>query len=224
MVGRVVDRMPHDSGPRESVIRRQVRIVGNRDVEAHRARRSTDRRTAGGSLKKVRACGNRSNAIKFGEAGTFERLPPPPAYNWYTSSFWQVQVPYTRLQFQRFHVVHWAYKYVFIPVSSLYLPYISKCYSPATVFFNAGLSLLSIPSLTYVLHPLNFSMGSISSRFLPISFHSQTTTSSHLIPAHSFVTFSHTVLSAIAGNLFLACSLLYVGISTSSRPVRGGGQ
>ena len=87
MVGRVVDRMPHDSGPRESVIRRQVRIVGNRDVEAHRARRSTDRRTAGGSLKKVRACGNRSNAIKFGEAGTFERLPPPPAYNWYTSFF-----------------------------------------------------------------------------------------------------------------------------------------
>ena len=62
MVGRVVDRMPHDSGPRESVIRRQVRIVGNRDVEAHRTRRSTDRRTAGGGLTKVRACGNRSNA------------------------------------------------------------------------------------------------------------------------------------------------------------------
>ena len=39
--------------------------------------------------------------------GTSVHLPPPDY--WYKfSSFWQVQVPYTKLQFQRFRLVHRA--------------------------------------------------------------------------------------------------------------------
>ena len=62
------------------------------------------------------------------------------------SPFWLVQVPCTKLQFQRFRLVHWAVKIRFIPISSLNLPYIPKCSSPSTFFFNASLSLLSTVS------------------------------------------------------------------------------
>ena len=34
-------------------------------------------------------------------------LPPPPGY-WYASPFWQVQVPHTKSQFQRFREFHCA--------------------------------------------------------------------------------------------------------------------
>ena len=40
--------------------------------------------------------------------GTSVHLLPPPLNHWFTSSFWQVQVPYTKSHFQRFRVVQWA--------------------------------------------------------------------------------------------------------------------
>ena len=74
--------------------------------------------------------------------------------------------------------------------------------SSFTLFLSASFSLVSILSFTHVLCPANFSMDSISSWFPPISFHAFSTTLSHLIPARPFVNFSHTALSAMAGNLF----------------------
>ena len=47
----------------------------------------------------------------------------------------------------------------------------------------------------------------ISSWFPPVSFHTFSTTLYHLIPARPFVTFSHTALSAMAGNLFFGLLL-----------------
>ena len=60
------------------------------------------------------------------------------------------------------------------------------------------------------------SMDSMS-WFPPIPFHTLSTALSHLIPPRPFVKFSHTALLATAGNLLLACSLLCIVISTSSR-------
>ena len=62
--------------------------------------------------------------------------------------------------------------------------------------------LIYIFSFTSVLHPANFSMDSISSWFAPIFFRTFSTTLSHLTPARPFVTFSHTALSPMPGNLF----------------------
>ena len=48
-------------------------------------------------------------------------------------SFWQAQVPYTNSQFQRFAKSIGPWKYVFTPIPSLNLPYISKCVSDFTL-------------------------------------------------------------------------------------------
>ena len=45
------------------------------------------------------------------------------------------------------------YNHVSIPNASLYLPYISRCYFPFTLFLNASRSLLSVNYFTSVLYP-----------------------------------------------------------------------
>ena len=73
--------------------------------------------------------------------GTSVHLPPPLDYC-YTSAFWQVQVPYTKSQFQRFRVCLWAIQthfhscLLFTPRTTL------KCSSSFTLFLSASLSLV----------------------------------------------------------------------------------
>ena len=125
---------------------------------------------------------------------------PPPDY-WYISVFLLVGPgPLHETVVSAFRVVQGACKYVFTPTSCLNPPYISKCFSSFTFCLRASLSLSSILYSTSVLYPPNFSMDSTSSRS-PKPFLSFSTTLSHLFPAPSVV-FSHTALSAMAGNLF----------------------
>ena len=70
-------------------------------------------------------------SLQLCHKGASVLIPPPPDY-WHTS-FWQVQIPYTESQFQRFRLVHWAVQIRFIPISSLNPPYISKCPSSFTL-------------------------------------------------------------------------------------------
>ena len=83
------------------------------------------------------------------------------------------------------------------------------CSSSVTLFLSASLALISILSFNSALYPANFSMdSSISYWFPPSSFHTFSPTLSNLIPALSFVTFSHTALPAMAGNLFFGIFLV----------------
>ena len=62
------------------------------------------------------------------------------------SYVWQVQVPCTKTQFQRFRVAHWAVqKYVFIPISYFNPPYISKCSSSFTFRIPEGVGTTDTP-------------------------------------------------------------------------------
>ena len=123
------------------------------------------------------------------------------------SSFWQVQVSYTKSQFQRFRVVHRAVQILFQFYSvSLFvtsrislkssISSLSPCFlAPAFPLF---LSFLLLRYCTPQTSPWTVS---ICFWFPPISFDVLTTTLCHLIPARPFVTFSHTAPSAMAGNL-----------------------
>ena len=70
------------------------------------------------------------------------------------SSFWQVQVPYTKSQFQRFRAVHWAvqirfHSYLFSrPLVHLYVA--SKC-SSFTIFLKSYVALLFFLSFLLLL-------------------------------------------------------------------------
>ena len=93
------------------------------------------------------------------------------------SSFWQVQVPHTKVPFQCLGVVHWAVKTNFpfkpLPLSSRK----SLNVLPACTFvFSDSLCLFFVLSLASVLCTPNFSMDMISSWFPPISFHTFSTT------------------------------------------------
>ena len=129
-----------------------------------------------------------------------------PTTGMHLRSFWQVQVPYPKSQFQRLRVVHWAAQYVSIPMFSLNPPYISK-YSSFTSFVSASLPLLvsflvllsCTPKLLYGQYLF------LIASYIPPYFLS--TTLFHLIRARPFVTFSHTALSAIAANLSLGMFL-----------------
>ena len=57
--------------------------------------------------------------------------------------------------------------------------------------------------------PPNVSTGSLLSWFPPVSCHTFSTTLSYPFPARPFVTFSHTALSATAGNLFFGMFFMY---------------
>ena len=57
-------------------------------------------------------------------------------------SFWQVQVPYTKSQFQRFRVVHWAVQNAFSFLSLLLTPRISRRVPHLSPYFFA----LAFPS------------------------------------------------------------------------------
>ena len=58
-------------------------------------------------------------------------------------------------------------RYVFIPISSLNPPYISKCFSSFTFFPSASLYLSSIIYFCSVLYPPNFSIGQYLSLVSP---------------------------------------------------------
>ena len=76
-----------------------------------------------------------------------------------------------------------------------------ECFSSFISFLSAGLSHPSVLPSTAVLYPPNLSMGSVSFWFPPVMpFHTFSTTFSRLT---HFLPFSHTVPSAMAGNLFL---------------------
>ena len=161
------------------------------------------------------------------------------------SSFWQVQVPCTKSQFQHFRVVHWAvqirfHSYIFSQPSSKSL----KCFSSFTLFLSASfclnyvlLLLLSCtPKLLYGQY-----LFLVSSCILPTfsttlshlfpARHGQylflvssyilppfSTTLSHLFPARPVVTLSHTALSTMTGTLFFGMFLtLYIARSAFSR-------
>ena len=131
------------------------------------------------------------------------------------SSFWQVQVPYTKSQFQRFRCP-WAVQIHFHSYFFSSPPQIFKCSSSFTLFLSASLSL--VPFFTSVLYPPNFSIDtSISSWFPPISFHT-----SRL----RYPTFFQLALSLLCSiqpyqlwlaASFLACSFPHIDISTFSR-------
>ena len=94
-----------------------------------------------------------------------------------------------------------------------------KCSSSFTLFLRVrSLSLVSVLSFPSVLYSPNFSMNSISSWFPPISFHTFSTTLSHLIPALALLSrWSIQPYLLSLATFFAACCLLYVAISTFSR-------
>ena len=118
------------------------------------------------------------------------------------SSFWQVQVPYTKLQFQRFRVVHWAVQIRFIQKSCLNLPHISNVIPPSAFFSNASLSLLCILSFLLLLpcttqaSPWALSLLGFLLLMVFLFF------IDYFIPPYSssrpHISFSHTALSALA--------------------------
>ena len=130
-------------------------------------------------------------------------------------------------QFRRFRVVSIGpCKYVFIPISSLN-PRRSLEYSFSFAWFLcASVPLVSIIYVTSKLYPAKVSMDSVFSLLAPTSFHTSSTTLSHLLPARPVVTFSHTPLSAMVGNLFfstfraLYCNFNFYDMSVLSGCIR----
>ena len=118
------------------------------------------------------------------------------------SFFWQVQVPYTKLQFQRFRVVHWAVQIRCIQISCLNLRYISNVIPPSAFFSNASLSLLCILSFLLLLpcttqaSPWALSLLGFLLLMVFLFF------IDYFIPPYSssrpHISFSHTALSALA--------------------------
>ena len=98
-------------------------------------------------------------------------------------------------------------KYVFIPIPSLNPSCISNSLSDSTLFLSARLSLLSVISSTYALYLPNVTADITSSWFPPTFIRTFSTMPSHVVPARSFATFSHTALSIMAGNLFFGMFL-----------------
>ena len=75
-----------------------------------------------------------------GHTGTsVHLLPPPPGY-WYTPFFWQVQVPYTKSQFQRFREVHEIVQIRFNSYPCAYSPaHLLSIFSDFTLFLTITL-------------------------------------------------------------------------------------
>ena len=137
--------------------------------------------------------------------GTSVHLSPPSPDHWHTSFFFLAGPGHLHeiavSAFSRKSIG--PCKYLFIPIASLNPPYYSERFSDFTLFLSASLSLRFMFSSSSTLHLPKFSADSISCWFAPISFHTFSTTLSHLIPARPFVTFSHTAPSAMAGSPLL---------------------
>ena len=155
-------------------------------------------------------CESCSIALPHGRICIYFLLLPPTGIP--HASFWRVQV--TKQQFHRFHEVHWAVQILFIPISTLNPPYISlKLSSYFTSFLSASLSILSIRYFTSVLRPPTWTASLLASLLHPSMF-SSLRYIPHLPPAHSFVTYSPSTLSAMAGNLFDWHALFLSGLRT----------
>ena len=101
---------------------------------------------------------------------------------------------------------------------SLGPPGVSLCVSPLLPYFLAQ----PFPSLCDFFPllsctPQKFSMDCIYSWFPPIAFHTMLTTLSHLIPARPFCYCLPYSSISYGWQRLLACSLLYIAISTFSR-------
>ena len=147
-------------------------------------------------------------------------LPPPPLDYWYTSSFWQVQVPYTKSQLQRFRVVHWAVQIRFRSYLFSSHPRLSlKCPSSFALFLSARLISIILRSIFYfcLVPPKLLCAHDL---FL-VSYYALPYFLDYAIPPYSSSPFCYFFLySPISYGwqpLFLACSLLYIANSTFSR-------
>ena len=115
----------------------------------------------------------------FCHTGTSVHLVrPPPPFSW------QVQVTYTKSQFQRFLQLHWAVQIRFQLYSSSQSPaHLSSVFFflpiPPCFLALRSLSLLSIISSASALYLPNFPADISASWFRPISFHTFSTTLSH---------------------------------------------
>ena len=114
-----------------------------------------------------------SSTLLLCHTGTSVYLPPSDY--WCISSFWQVQVPHPKWQFQRFRVAHWAKKirgHPYPGISYVNRLYTLKCSYPLSHYFLA----LVIPFfLSFILllsrTPQASLLDSISSWLPPVSLH-----------------------------------------------------
>ena len=132
------------------------------------------------------------------------------------SSFWQVQVPYTKSQFQRFREVHWAVQInTFSLLSLRQIPCTSpsKCLSDFTLFHSA--IFVAVPFFFCIVPPKLLGGHHLFLLFPPISFHTFLTTLSHPIPVRPLVTLSHTALSTTTNGWQPLRSLYHITIFMS---------
>ena len=125
-------------------------------------------------------------------------------YWWCTSSFWRVQVPYTKWQFQRFRVVPWAVQisyyllFLLLLTPRIYL----ECSSSFTLFLSASLSIFFLllllsctPTSLWTTAAVSLVSSCTPPYFLEYAIPPY--------PARPFVTFS-----AMAGNLLFGMFLI----------------